>query len=72
MWKVYTRPTSASDFFDVRVVEIENRLVFFLVPGPQYSYQKCHQICSTGKFAEQNSRFFPFLAEFCMGGTLRM
>jgi hypothetical protein len=33
--------------------------VFFLVPGPQYSSQKYHQICSTGKFAEQNSSFNP-------------
>jgi hypothetical protein len=26
-------------------------LSIFLVSGPQYSYQKYHQICSTGKFA---------------------
>jgi hypothetical protein len=32
-------------------------LSIFLACGPQYSYQKCHQICSTVKFAEQNSRF---------------
>jgi hypothetical protein len=30
----------------------------FLVSGTQYNYQKCHQICSTLEFAEQNSRNF--------------
>jgi hypothetical protein len=29
-------------------------------------------ICSTVKFAEQNSRFLPFLGGICMEGTLRM
>jgi hypothetical protein len=42
MMKVFTRLTSASDFF---------------VPGPQYSQQKCHQIGSTVKLVEQNFHF---------------
>jgi hypothetical protein len=29
-------------------------LSIFLVPEPQYSYRKCHQICSMVKFVEQN------------------
>jgi uncharacterized membrane protein len=52
--------------------EITKFWVFFLVLEPQYSYQKWHQVCSTVKFAEQNSRFLPFLGGICMGGTLRM
>jgi hypothetical protein len=47
-------------------------LSIFEVPGPQYSYQKCRQMCSRVKFASPNSRFLPFLGEICMVGTLRM
>jgi hypothetical protein len=46
--------------------------VIFLVFGPQYSYQKCHQISFTVKFAEQNSRFLTLLGGICMRGTLRI
>jgi hypothetical protein len=46
--------------------------IFFKIPGPQYSYQKCRQMCSRMKFASPNSRFLPFLVGICMGGTLRM
>jgi hypothetical protein len=44
----------------------------FKISEPQYSYKNWHQIFSTVKFAEQNSRFLPFLGGICMGGTLRM
>jgi hypothetical protein len=33
---------------------------FSIVFGPQNSCQKCHQICSMVKFAEQNSSFILF------------
>jgi hypothetical protein len=47
-------------------------LSIFLVTGPQNKCQKSHQICSTGKFVQQNSRFLPSLGGICMGGTLRL
>jgi hypothetical protein len=52
--------------------QISKVWVFFLGSGPLYSYKNWHQILSTVKFAEQNSRFLPFLGGICMGGTLWM
>jgi hypothetical protein len=52
--------------------QISKFWVIFMVSGPKYSYQKCHQISSTVKFAEQNSRFLTCLGGTCMGGTLRI
>jgi hypothetical protein len=51
---------------------MSNSKIVSIFSGPQYSYQKWHQVCSTVKFAEQNSRFVPFLGGICMGGTLKM
>jgi hypothetical protein len=42
----------------------------FFVPGPQYIYQRCHQIYSSVKFVNKTC-MFPFWDEICMGGTLR-
>jgi hypothetical protein len=39
-------------------------LSIFMISEPQYSYQKCHLIWSTTKFAEQNSRFNLSWSEF--------
>jgi hypothetical protein len=48
------------------------RMLNLKIFGPKYSYQKWHQVCSTVKFAEQNSRSLLFLGRICMGSTLRM
>jgi hypothetical protein len=43
-----------------------------LISYRKKSAKNWHQICSTVKFAEQNSMFLRFLGGICMGGTLRM
>jgi hypothetical protein len=75
----FTRAQLAHQIFIVEFVwmvpwgcQISKFWVFFLVSRPQYSYLNWHQVCSTVKFAEQNSRFLPFLGGICMEGILRM
>jgi hypothetical protein len=53
-------------------VKFQNSEYFYLVFRPQYSYLKCHKMCSRLEFASQNSRFLLFLGEICMGDILRM